>query len=343
VIVSQLQQKDFADLTKEFGRDLETMFMVYQEHIVITMNDAVENEWSIDQLENELGRTEMTFEDRDKESLEEVHRKISLSRIEGPNKLKLRMSKLSKKTGWTGGKLQNLMSSVVEFNTDKIINKTKRIAVKDMKEVAEGLTTRLKAIEIPNVEEIFPARSVFIRKSAEKGKLLVDNLRDDLSKDLRSAMRSNNMMYAPGTNTQKVTKTLVNDVENRITKTFQGYTKKNPKFGIPTNVHAIAVTEVRSSVAAIKKEYITKLVAVNDLVSTKIWKHNPQLSRTIPRPEHAALNGIVKDIDGTYTIKSETGNYTVHGPHDGSLPVSQVISCHCDLVYRVRKKRDGED
>ena len=118
---------------------------------------------------------------------------------------------------------------------------------------------------------------------------------------------------------------------------------------MPTNVHAIAVTEFRSTVGAINEAYTDKLMEKNPDLTVRVqWIHNRSLSKE-PRPGHVAMDGkMVKKGEyfrvPVYEKKGKrwlrTGNYVLmRRPHDPDAPPGQVIQCNCDAKYIVKMKK----
>lgn len=252
--------------------------------------------------------------------------------------LKFSLDRLRRKYNYTGGRLQDLMKKVIGFNQEKITNKVARITRDQMSKSVSKLGTKEKKIIMPELNEILPGRSVFFRKAAEKGTRLTDTLRDRLNKDIRDVMQSEGLIARTGITAGSVKRSTIKKLESRIKETFQNYTKKDPKFGIPSNIHTIAVTEVRATVNSIKNEYAEKLALKNGLIAKKKWIHNKSLSKK-PRPHHMRVNGKVININETFKLKNEKGNIVeLRHPHDPLAPASEVISCNCDIDYIMRKK-----
>lgn len=336
----KLKQSEFRELSSEMANDMESVFLVYREHALQTLRQASANNWTTERLENALDAN-IQLETEDKMDLvRQVEKTLNLKAIEGNRQLKQRLSRLAKKTGWTGGNLNELMSRVTRFNADKISAKAMRDVKDDFDPTLKRLGTKKKKIILPKINEVFPSRVNFVNKAAERGRLLTDEMRDQLSSDLRAAMKEQGIISTRGVSAGQLKSGLVENVEKRFQKTFEKAVKKDPKLGMPKHVHDIAVTETRSAVNQIKKEYTKAAVQRNDLQATKTWIHNPQLSRTKPRLEHRALNGKTIPIDAKFTIRADDGIYHVDAPHDSSLPASQVVSCHCELIYEVQRKKE---
>ena len=257
---------------------------------------------------------------------------------------KYHLGRLKKKYGWSGGNLQQLMTDIIATETGNISRAVARINSDDYRKAVQKLPKdRRKRFIIPDVSEVLPKRSLFVRKAADKGKLLTDGLRDRLTKDLRQSFTEFTtktgepaFLKRRGTKAGQVNSKLVADFEKRIQGTFQGYTKKDPSYGVPPNVHEIAVTEVRSAADQIKRGYVDRLLKKNPgTKAEKRWIHNTSLSKK-PRPHHLEMDGVTVEWSKRFVLSN--GVSMVH-PHDPDAPASEVISCHCDFeVYLVVPK-----
>lgn len=249
------------------------------------------------------------------------------------------LDRLRKRYNYTGGSLTELMKEVILFNSQKITNKVARITLSDMNKSAKRLKNRAgKKILIPELNEIFPGRSIFVRKAVEKGKLISDTLRGKLTKNLRDAMKENGLVSTRGVTAGKATQKLINDFEQRTVSTFKSYTKRDPKFKMPGNVHQIAVTEVRSSVNQIKQSSIKRLSEKNGLTTVKSWIHNRSLSKK-PRGNHRKMEIISRKspvpIEEPFVLPPNKKGDRVKmlHPHDPNAPAIEVIGCNCDVEY----------
>lgn len=98
-------------------------------------------------------------------------------------------------------------------------------------------------------------------------------------------------------------------------------------------------TETNRVASLVTDNEIKKLSAVDKGVGAR-WVHWPSQN---PRSEHVALNG--KVIFPGHGEFFEVGGVKVTGPHDPSLPASEVVSCHCKalVVYDPDKADDVKD
>jgi len=245
--------------------------------------------------------------------------------------LKQKFDKLRKKYGYSGDSLQELMTKVLEFNSEKISNKVAKITQSQMEGQIKKLGPAAKKMIMPELNEILPSRTIFARKAAEKGKLMTDTLREAITKDLRAVMTENNFIYTTGPLAGHVNRQVVKQFQERITGTFDGYVKRGVLGELPSNIKAIATTEVRSAVNETKFAYAKTLSDKNDLVTKKKWVHNRSLSGK-PREEHVIL-GRKKAIglDENFVLPITGGN--MRFPHDPLAPPDQVINCNCDIEF----------
>jgi hypothetical protein len=197
-----------------------------------------------------------------------------------------------------------------------------------------------KRVVLPDVTDVLPKRSVFIRKAADKGQLISESLRRKLTTDLRQILEKPDYMVKRGKLAGTLKAQALDEFRAKITETFQGYTKRDPKFGMPRNIEAIARTEVRSTIDQMKNEYMGQLSKNNpDVEVVKTWKHNRRFSKA-PRIHHAALNGKSVLYNESFVTKNEKGQeIVIPYPHHESLPPEEVISCSCEVIHTIRRKR----
>lgn len=256
-----------------------------------------------------------------------------------------------KKYGWTGKSYRDLMKVIVAHNTEHVAKAVGRVTNENYNRAMKRLSTKSKRFVVPDVSEVLPKRSVFIRKAATRGALLSDSLRTRLDKDLRKALeiaspKTGIPMYITqrGKAAGRINPKIIKQFEENIRQTFAGYTKRDPKVGMPTNIHHIAVTELRSVADDIKYRYAATFNKRNpDVKIRKRWIHNPHLSKAARwiRKTHKAMNGKTVGIDEYFNVRDETTgniNKMLH-PHDPSAPPEQVIACHCDVDYYASIKK----
>ena len=256
---------------------------------------------------------------------------------------------------WKGETYRDLMTHIIGNQTEKIAKKTLQVSQESFQKVLSKVKGE-KRFVLPNIQEVLPKRSIFFRKGAEKGKLLTDTLRDKLTADLKDALGEfgktgePSMVMRRGEMAGRISTKLIKKFRERITNTFDAYTKKNPAFGgVPRNVKTIAITELRSTINDIKHQYVKTMLNQNpEYEVEKVWIHNGHLSKTsrlghvkvsqnkpIPALSYFSLP-VYKTVKGKQKF---TGEYlAVLHPHDPRLPAEQIINCKCDSEYVIKKK-----
>lgn len=269
---------------------------------------------------------------------------------------KIKSSILIKKYGTTNirnGKYKALMDDVIANNSESINRAILRITKKNYEDALSKITTRAKPFDMPSIESVLPKRSVFLKKSAEKGQFITDTLKDKLTSDLRQSLAE--WVKKPRTRKffsrkDKLDAGIINDFQNRIMDTFTSYTKRDKKYGVPSNIRNIAVTEIRSNINEIKYAYTDRLLKNNvNLEAKKRWRHNKRLSKKY-RFGHFQANGQTVNMNEDFVIntyKEIKGQLHFAGvvrcshPHDSRLPLSEIISCSCDYDIIIKKIKNS--
>lgn len=244
---------------------------------------------------------------------------------------------LKKRYGWTGEKYADLISKIVKENKtaigERVANSGKRRFETSLKDILPK--GREKIVRLPDVSNIV-RRSPTIIKAATQGELIMKTVRERMRKDVSQAMIETGINTKHGTINKNMRKAL----KRNLNDTFDGYTKRDPKFNRPNNIEAIVVTETQSVANQVRKDYAK---AVSDTVQdsgfkmTKTWIHNRPRKST-PRQNHAFMHGTEIDLDDFFELLGADGVlYNVDGPYDSKLPASEVITCRCELRYRWRK------
>lgn len=256
-----------------------------------------------------------------------------------------RLEKKYGKEKLTGKKYQVLITEILAHNNEKASRAVGRLTNKSYQDSVKKLSKKKeKNVKLPDMANVIPKRSVFVIKGADTGKFLVENLRDRLQKDMREVLKKfdgtgkKRMETQRGTGTGKINNELVTMFEKQIKNTFENYTKRDPRYGVPSNIHTIAVTEIRSVVNMVKTEYKNKLVKKNDKVKMrKTWIHNKSLSKK-PRETHERINGVTIAHDKKFRVgrpKNKGGGFDwMDRPHDPNAPDYQNYTCNCDILYR---------
>lgn len=277
---------------------------------------------------------------------------------------KVHLDRLKQRYGWTGGKYRALMRTILAAQSEMIARRIAGIQKGKLDKHARAARKHLGVnLEVPDILEVLPQRSVFIRKGAERGKLMADALRAELTKNLRSAVvkfiseGKDTMQGRKGAERGRLNQELVRRFEGEISRTFAGYARRDPELASPRNVNVIAVTEVGGAIDEIKHGYQAAMAARNrgKLHTVKTWVHHPELSKTEPRPGHRVMDGKRQEIDGRFrvpvyervgTVKSGPnkgrakwrrtgGTVLMLHPHDPQAPIGEVAACHCELDYRL--------
>ncbi len=244
------------------------------------------------------------------------------------------------------------MEKIISNNVESVSRAVSRISNDNYKKQFKKYRREGRRFVLPNIQEVIPKRSVFTRKGAERGVLLTDALKTELDKQLRLILTDFKGRKQPvyiirrGVKAGRINPAVIGDFEKRIVQTFTNYTKKDKRYGVPSNVHTIAVTEVRSTISDIKETYNQTLLAKNrdKLRMFKRWIHNKSLSKE-PRPHHQQMEGRTIEGSKAFAVRhkiKKKGRWIQIGwtkmmrPHDPTAPADQVISCNCDLDYFMR-------
>lgn len=258
---------------------------------------------------------------------------------------KFHLDRIRRKYGFTGERYRELLQQIIAVNSGNMARAMGRLSKEHYDKAAKKVSTKEQKFIVPDVSEVIPKRGVFARKAAIDGKRMTDKLRDRITKDLRDTMNQftpktgeATFLFRRGAKAGKVNPKLIDDFEGRIRKSFENYTKVDPSYGVPRNIHTIAVTEVRSVADEVKASYVEALAKKNpDFQIRKRWVHNKRLSEN-PRPHHMSINGQTVDWDDMFTL----GNgVKMRYPHDPLAPAEEVISCHCDfdvLIQRLTRR-----
>jgi hypothetical protein len=249
-------------------------------------------------------------------------------------------ARLRKKYEFRGKNYSALASKIIVEQSaaiaDAVLTTDKKRFDRNLKALAPKGPTGKKVV-LPDVSNVI-RRSPTIIKAAEKGKLLTQTLREKIRSDVKNTLLEEGISTTRGT----VPKNLTKKLEKQLTETFKEYTKSNPKYGMPSNVHTIAVTEARTVANQIRLEYTREVAKQTpDHQVKKTWIQNRGLSRE-PRDSHARVDGQERDIDKPFRLKGKDGNlYSPNGPHDAMLPASETIGCNCELSFRfsLRKRK----
>lgn len=263
---------------------------------------------------------------------------------------KIHVDRIARKLGipadeMSGQNYQEVMIEVIDQNTRNIQRAVGRLTGENYQKQIDGLKKKgrlkEKAVLLPSMEEVLPKRSVAVTKAAESGRQVTQTLSDRMNKSLRDTLKKWQQEGKPleirsGRNAGKINPELIREFEGNIRWVFESYTRRDPSYGVPSNVRNIAVTEIRSNIDAVKDAYHLEMERKNaDIIKmSKTWIHNSSLSK-IPRPEHMALNGVTVPRDGRFKVALPSGGFTMmRYPHDPDAPLEAVIGCSCDCKYK---------
>jgi hypothetical protein len=256
-----------------------------------------------------------------------------------------------KKGGLKGDNYSQLMQKIISENQGKISERVLTRDAKRFQKNAKAIEKQTnKTVVVPDISDVIK-KNTSILKGAEKGTLLTRTLRDRLANDVKAVLTENNITTKVGT----VNKKLAGMVKTRMAATFKDYTKRNPTYGLPTNIHTIAVTETRSIVNTVRHEYAKRMTdELPDGYGTKKkWVHNDSLSEEPRRGHMLAARKAPIRINEQFTLSGykktskgqvSTGKtYLADYPHDSKLPPSELIGCSCELEYVFVKERNKKD
>lgn len=244
-------------------------------------------------------------------------------------------------------RLAVLMDEVLTFNSEAIGRKMTKINKDTWNKSLKKITSKEKTFILPDISDVLPKQSVFAIKSAEKGKLIRQTLKDSLNKDLRDTLKSFKKLQIPtGTKAGRLNPRLIKQFQDSITSTFTNYTKKDPRFGVPSNIRTIAVTEMRTVTNDINEQYVNTLRQKNeDLEFEKTWRQNKSMSKE-PRLGHSKVDGKKIPMDSLFKVplyrKIRGKNILIRydlmrRPHDPAGGIEQNATCNCEVQYTVRR------
>ena len=231
-----------------------------------------------------------------------------------------------------------LASLIIEDNHKRITTKVAKINNDVFSAERARVTRKEKAVATPPLSDLLPAHVEAI-KSKEKGKWMSDNLKSRITSDLRTILDKPEYQRTRGKLTGTLKEQAILDFQNKIKETFENYTKTDPKYGVPSNIRNIAVTEVRTVANHARDIYMDQLLKRNkDIFITKTFVHNDRASKNA-RPHHKELNGVTIPKSSRFLMYNrETGRtYRFMYPHDESLPAEETIGCSCEVQYRIEK------
>ena len=254
---------------------------------------------------------------------------------------KIYLDRIQKKYGWTGGKYEQLMGKIIAQNSTNISHNVARISQTSFEK--ENIKLRKKGrgkeklFVLPDVKDIIPRKEFALLKGADKGKLMTDNIREKLTQNLRNTIKDPKYKTRTGVRAGLIKQDMIKDFEKTITKTFTNYTKRDPKYGVPSNIHTIANEEIRATMSQINDDYMGKFLQLNDdTEARKRWIHNTRMVK-VPRKPHVALHRVTIPYNEYFEIKSDRV-YLCRYPHDPNLPIGEKAGCNCEIQYLLIRK-----
>lgn len=237
-------------------------------------------------------------------------------------------------------KYQLIIKDILDYNQSKITKSVANITDNKMKKQLEIYGNR--RVKFPEIKDIIKKPTFEILKAAEKGNYITQTLRDKLTNDLKTVLKK----VPAGT---KLNQSLVKEFRNTIKSTFEGYTKRDPRYGVPSNIRNISVTEMKSAVNNIRKVYMDELINRNpDMYYKKEWRHYKTYSKQYRRG-HYEKNGEVKEMNEPFLVneyKKIKGKWRrteniikMDRPHDPKANAGQVIGCSCEIKYKIYFKK----
>ncbi len=328
-IESELTAARFKDYSSELVTDLVDAFSIYQEYALQTITDSLEADVTMAELEERIGNLKIDIPKKDVDEL--VAKAFDFRKKLGPKAIKSKLKKFINKFSWEDGNIKTLVGKIYGGNSEKV----QESSLKDFEKKTKASTGKVKEKKIimPELNVFAPDVTKEVKLRKIQGEKLSEDFRDSLLLDLRESMNEAGVTQKRGRFSGQQKKDLTTVYEKKITKRFEGYVKKNPKYKMPTNIHNIAVTEVRNAVSKAQEQYYKKFQKDNKIKKAfKTWIQHKNLSK-VPRVSHALVHGKKIATDALFSINSEEGLFDVFGPHDNKLPLGEKIGCHCELVY----------
>ncbi|WP_246838113.1 hypothetical protein [Leptospira mayottensis] len=303
-----------------------------QDESLRILRTSIREGWSFAKFESELDKL---FQDSPTSSAQIVEK-----RAVGANAIDWARLKTKYKDSWYGSNYQKLIHHIIAENQKKISQSVLR---SDQDRLHDNLKNILpkepdsKTFKIPDIDHALKRSSTLI-KAADNSKLMSITRREEIRKVIKNILTENPVQ----TQTGAIRKDISRKVESGLLEYFEGYTKNSPPYGVPRNIHAIAVTETRSVINNTRREYMkmTSTELGDECVILKSWIHNGTLSKRA-RSNHINLAkfGFI-ELDQKFSVKGGDGKtYYVDGPHDYALPPSEVISCNCEIRYSIKRKK----
>jgi hypothetical protein len=240
---------------------------------------------------------------------------------------------------------RNILTEIFHVNIEDVAPK---IAQRSIRNWNKTLSETKRKYIVPEYEHVVPSSEDIRSRSRGQTEGISNNLRMALTDRLREKANTFLGRHKEETYLKKrINGKLEREFEDDVRDTMRSFTRKDPDFGMPSNIHAIAVTELRTTIANIKRNVADQIRAENPgIIPKKTWIHNPHLSKNIKniRLGHKAMNEKSLPMDSVFDVplivsiggnNFQIGTTPMMAPHDPNAPASQLISCHCDIVYSI--------
>lgn len=259
-----------------------------------------------------------------------------------------------KKVDWKGEKYQELMEKILGHNSLKREKVLGKITKNKWDKALGKITTKEKQFVLPDLSDVIPRKGITLNKAALNGKRISNTLRDQIVNDLKESMTTftaktgeQNIVVRRGRTAGVINPKVFNSFEEKIKNTFSGYVKSDSRYKMPTNIHTIVVTEIRSNINNTKQQYMEELLKKNrNIEIKKKWIHNRMRSKE-PRKGHIEAGDspsiLFNEKFRVNRYKKKfgrwiwTGIITMDCPHDSKADAEDVINCNCDIKYYVKK------
>jgi hypothetical protein len=254
---------------------------------------------------------------------------------------KVNLDRIEQRYGWKGAKYQELMTWILAENHKTTQATTGR-------KLARFFTDRIAraktgGVITPKIADILSVDSVYIRKGAERGTLLVDTLRAELNTQIKAALNKHIgsgeqiMQTMPGGKPARIKPQLVAKFKDAISDTFSGYMKG----AIPANIQTIATTEIYSAISEVRHTYALRMAEMNPgrIRTLKRWSHSRRHNR-VARIGHRTIDGATVLLNQGFQVPRYKNGKKIETtimqyPHDYTAPADQVINCECECQYIV--------
>lgn len=242
---------------------------------------------------------------------------------------------------------RNILTEILHVNIEDVAPKIAQRSIRNWgKAISEPVPKRTYIM--PEYVQVIPTREDIRARSRGQTDGISNNLRMALTEKLREKVNTFLGWHKEQTYLKKrINGKLESEFEDEVRQTMHNYIRRDPSFGMPSNIHAIAVTELRTAISNIKRNVADRIREDNPgIMPKKTWIHNAHLSKDIKniRPGHKKMNGNVIPMDAVFDVpvivkiggtNFQIGTVPMAGPHDPNAPIDQLVSCHCDLEYTI--------